>query len=91
MFNFVFSWEYWEASVQLRQYAAEAPHVDAHRVRNAQDYLRGAVEPGLDISVYSFILEATRAEVNQLYPRLVRTLQKNVFWLQVAMYDILFL
>ena len=69
------------AHCKLSHNAAEAPHVDARRVRNAQDNLRRSVESGLDVGIDAFILEARRSKVNDFDSRLGRVLQKYVLWL----------
>ena len=62
------------ASVELGHDAAEAPHVDGSRVRDAQDDLGRSVEATLDVCVYALILEAAASVIDDLDPRLVRLL-----------------
>lgn len=76
-----------EADEELGDDAPEAPHVDGHGVRQAQDHFRRAVEPALDVRVDLLVLEAARPEVHDLDPRLVRLLQQDVLRLQVAVHD----
>ena len=71
---FVRPWEEWEASEQFNHDAAEAPHVDGSRVRDAQDDLGRSVEATLDVCVYALILEAAASVIDDLDPRLVRLL-----------------
>ena len=54
------------ARQQLCQDAAQAPHVDGHLVRQAQDDLRAAVEAALDVCVHTLRLEAAASKVNDL-------------------------
>lgn len=75
---------------QLREYAAEAPHVDCGRVRDPKDDLRGPVEPGLNVGVYPLVCEAAGAKVDDLDARLVGALQKNILRLEVTMNEGLF-
>jgi hypothetical protein len=67
--------------------AAQTPHVNGSRVRDAQHNLGGSVESALDVRVVPFLFEATAAEVNQLHLGFVRLPQQNVLRLQVAMHN----
>lgn len=91
MFHFIFSWKYREPCVQFSQYASEAPHIYCVCVRYPKYYFRCSIESRLYICIYPLILEAARPKINYFNPRLVRTLQQYVLWLQVTVYHILLL
>ena len=57
------------ARQQLCQDAAQAPHVDGHLVRQAQDDLRAPVEAALDVCVYTLRLKAAASKVDDLHAR----------------------
>ena len=84
-----FAWEQRVPREELGQYAPERPHVYCWLIRNAQNDLRRSVESALDVGVDPFVLEAARAEVNELDAALVGTLQQDVLGLQVAVNDLL--
>lgn len=52
LFHFILPRKQRAACVQLRHDAAQAPHVDGHVVRVAQDHLRGSIESALDVGVH---------------------------------------
>jgi hypothetical protein len=83
---FVFAREEGVAGVELGEDAAEAPHVDSTCVGNPEDYLWGAIEARLDVSVDSLVLETARAVVNNLDAGLVLLFKQNIFWLQVTVH-----
>ena len=55
---FTFAWEDWNTSVELYEYAAEAPHINSSGVWNAKNDFGCPVEPGLDVSVNALIRKA---------------------------------
>lgn len=55
------------AGGELREHAAERPHVDAARVAQAQHDLGRAVEARLDVGVHALVAEAAAAKVNHLH------------------------
>ena len=73
---------------ELSHDAAEAPHVDAGRVRDAKDDLRRAVKPTLDVSVHPLILKTGAAKVDDFDAGLRRVFEQNVLRLEVAVNDI---
>jgi hypothetical protein len=85
----IFPREYRVSSLELNQYASETPHVDGGCVWNPKNDFGGSVETRLDVRVYSFILEAARAKVDDFDARFVGALKQDVLWLQVTMYDAL--
>ena len=56
-----------EARQQLREDAAQRPHVDRHAVGRAEDHLGRPVEAALDVRVHPLVLVAARAEVYHLW------------------------
>ena len=90
MILLVFSWEEWLADVELVKDASERPHVDGCSVRDAKNDFRCSVEPTLDVCVDLLVLETTRSEVNDFDARFVDLSQQDIFWFQVAMYDVVF-
>ena len=78
-----------DARIQFNQNAAEAPHVNACRVRDANYNLRCPVEAGLDVRVNALVGEAGRPEVNYFDTRLIWTLQQDILWFQVTVDDVL--
>jgi len=60
-------------------------------VRNSQNDLRGSIKPALNVGVDPFIVEAGGAEVNDFDAALVDSLQEDIFWLQVAVDDVVLL
>ena len=51
-------------NVQLVQYAAEGPHINACCVGDAEHNLRGTIETTLNVGVNLLVFEATRAKVD---------------------------
>ena len=80
--------EQWLPNVQLIEDAAEGPHIDSASVRYAEDDFRSAVEARLDVGVDLLVLEAARAEIDDLDARLVDLSKQNVFRLQIAVHDV---
>lgn len=62
----VFPREQGKTREELRQDAAQGPHVYRHAVGRAQDHLRGSVEPRLDVRVHPLVLVTARAKVYHL-------------------------
>lgn len=62
----VLAWQQRETGNQLRDDAAQTPHVDRHPVFRPQDHLRRSVEPTLDVGVHPLVLVAARPEVYHL-------------------------
>ena len=89
LLHLTLTWENWDARIQLNQDAAEAPHVDACRVRDANYNLRCPVEAGLYVRVNPLVGEARGPEVDDFDARLIWTLQQDILWLQVAVDDVL--
>lgn len=84
LFLLTFSREQRHSSEKLGQDASETPHIDGSCVRNTKDDLRRTIEPRLDVSVNTLICKAAGAKVDDLDARFVRTFEKNVLWLEVA-------
>ena len=89
LLHLALTWEDRDARIQLNQDAAEAPHVDARRVRDANYNLRCSVEAGLDVRVDPLIREAGRPEVDYFDSRFIRALQQDILWFQVTVDDVL--
>lgn len=68
LIRLVLAREDWVPDRKLNHHTSKRPHVDCWSVRNAQYNFRGAVESGLDVSVYSLPLETARAKINYFYP-----------------------
>ena len=85
----ILAWEYRVSSLELNQYASETPHIDGGCVWDPKDDFGSSVESRLDVCVYSFILEAARAEVDDFDAGFVWALKQDVLWLQVTMYNAL--
>ena len=66
LFHLVFAWEQGIPDAELSHDAAETPHVNGCRVRNAKDDLGGTVKSRLNVSVNTFIREARAAKVDDL-------------------------
>ena len=66
LFLFIFAREDRIACQKLGQNTAQTPHVDRKTISHTQNDLRGSVETGLDVRVHFFVLEAARAEVDDL-------------------------
>ena len=66
MLHFRLSREDWDASVEFNEDAAEAPHVDASRVGDANYDLRCPIEATLNVGVDPLVGEARRTEVDDL-------------------------
>jgi len=64
LLHFAFTREDWDARVKLNQDAAETPHVNPGRVRDADDDLWCPVEPRLDVRVDTLVGEAGGTKVN---------------------------
>jgi hypothetical protein len=82
--HFIFTWEQRNPGVKFRQNAPEAPHINRGGVGDAKDDLWSSVEPRLNVSVDTLILEATASIVNDLYARLVLLLEQDILWLQIT-------
>lgn len=89
LLHLALTWENRDARIQLNQDAAEAPHVNAGRVRNANYNLRCPVEAGLDVRVDPLVGEAGGPEVDYFDARLIWTLQQDILWFQVTVDDVL--
>ena len=70
--------------VHLHEDAAEGPYVDLRGVPESQEYLRGAVEPGLDVLVHALRGVAAGAEVDDLDRGALRVAEQDVLRLEVA-------
>lgn len=56
----------------------QTPHVDGCAIRQPQDDLRGAVEPGLDVSIDPLVGVAGTSKVDHLYGAATTLLQQYV-------------
>ncbi len=59
LLHFVFAREQGETGIEFSEDTAKTPHIDPCRVGDPKNYLRSSVEPGLDVGINSFVLEAT--------------------------------
>mmetsp|Transcript_41593 Transcript_41593/g.114637 ORF Transcript_41593/g.114637 Transcript_41593/m.114637 type:complete len:471 (+) Transcript_41593:2036-3448(+) len=67
--------------------AAQAPHVNRARVRQADQHLRGPVEARLYVGVHGVALETSGTEIDQFDLGMLHVAQQDVLGLQVAVYD----
>ena len=91
LFHLVLTWEKRKTYAEFRHDASEAPHVDGTSIWNTQDDLGCSVKSRLDVCVNSLILEARAAEIYDFDAWLGWILEQNVFRLQVAMNNLIFL
>ncbi|EKU23075.1 dual-specificity tyrosine- -phosphorylation regulated kinase 1b, partial [Nannochloropsis gaditana CCMP526] len=74
--------------VHFHQDAAQRPHVDSHRVREAEHDLGRAVEAGLYVGIHALVAAAGGAKVDQLDPTPLGVAQQNVLGFEVAVDDV---
>lgn len=77
------------ACEELRQDAANTPHINWHPICHPQDDFRGPIESRLDISIDFFVLETAGSEIYDLDFGMQRMAEENVLWFQIAVYDLL--
>ena len=88
LLHLTLAWENWDARIQLNQDAAEAPHINACRVWDANYDLRRPVKAGLDVRVNPLVGEAGGSEVDYFDTGLIWALQQDVLRFQVAVDDV---
>lgn len=87
LFDLILAGEDGHARVQLGHDATEGPHVNREALGQPQDHLRCALEARLDLGLHALLHEAGGALVDDLYARLRRVFEQDVFGLQVAVHD----
>lgn len=86
---FAFTWKDGHACIKFNQNTAQAPHIDGRSVRNAKNDFWGSIESGLDVSINALVRKAGAAKVNYLNATSILALQEYVFWLEIAVDDVL--
>jgi len=89
LFMFAFTWKDGHACIKFNQNTAQAPHIDGRSVRNAKNDFWGSIESGLDVSINALVRKSGAAKVNYLNATPILALQKYVFWLEIAVDDVL--
>jgi len=84
---FVLPRKYRISGIQLCQDAPQTPHVDWHSIRRTENDLRGSIKSRLDVSIYLLILEAARAEIDDLDLGMHGMSEQYIFRFEIAMYD----
>ena len=91
LFLLIFTREDGISSPKLCKNATERPHIDAQAIAAAKNDFRTAVETRLDVGV-DFLLFATRAaEIDDSDVGFPGFTEQDVFWLEIAVNDVLLL
>lgn len=79
------------ASIELRQYTSNTPHINCNSITHAKDNLWRSVESRLNVGINLFVLKATGTEINDLDLRVHRVSKKDIFWFEIAVDDLVHL
>ena len=90
MIFFVFAGKQWISDVKFIKDTAKAPHVYCCLIRNSKYDFWCPVKPRLYIGIDFFVLKTARTKVDNFDARLVDFSKENIFWLEVTMYNIVF-
>lgn len=88
LFFFASCWKQRGPCEDLIRQASRAPNIDFLIIRLDKDNLRRPVVTGLDVRELLLIDETGRPEVNQLDPAFSFFLENDIFWLDVAVHDL---
>lgn len=91
LFLFILAGEDGITGIEFRQNTSDAPHIDGHAIRHAEDDFGRPVEARLNVGIHLFVFEATRAKVDDFDLRVHGMCQQNVFRLQIAVDDFMLL
>jgi hypothetical protein len=90
LFFLVFASKERESYKEFIQDAPKGPHIDGRRIPDAKHDLGCSVKSWLDVCIELFVFVGTRSEVNYFDAWLVWLPQQNVFWLQIAVNNVIF-